>query len=47
MAESGARRVAVEAGFVAHATWERMAASTPKVELVPVEGWVEGPITAR
>jgi Xaa-Pro aminopeptidase len=41
MAESGARRVAVEAGFVAHATWERMAASTPKVELVPVEGWVE------
>ena len=41
MAESGARRVAVESGFVAHATWERMAAATPKVELVPVEGWVE------
>jgi Xaa-Pro aminopeptidase len=41
MAESGAKRVAVEAGFVAHATWERMAASTPRVELVPVEGWVE------
>jgi Xaa-Pro aminopeptidase len=37
----GARRVAVEAGFVAHATWERLAAAAPDVELVPVEGWVE------
>jgi Xaa-Pro aminopeptidase len=37
----GARRVGVEAGFVPHATWERMAAAAPDVELVPVEGWVE------
>jgi Xaa-Pro aminopeptidase len=37
----GARRVAVEAGFVSHATWQRLAAAAPGVELVPVEGWVE------
>jgi Xaa-Pro aminopeptidase len=37
----GARRVAVEAGFVSHALWERLAAAAPDVELVPVEGWVE------
>jgi len=37
----GARRVGVEAGFVAHAVWERLAAAAPDVELVPVEGWVE------
>lgn len=37
----GARRVAVEAGFVSHATWQRMAEAAPHVELVPVEGWVE------
>jgi Xaa-Pro aminopeptidase len=37
----GARRVAVEGSFVAHATWERLAAAAPDVELVPVEGWVE------
>jgi Xaa-Pro aminopeptidase len=37
----GARRVAVEAGFVSHAAWERLAAAAPGVELVPVEGWVE------
>ena len=41
MAQAGAKRVAVEAGFVAHATWERMVAAAPNVELVPVEGWVE------
>jgi len=41
MASFGARRVAVEAGFVAHATWRRLAAAAPDVELVPVEGWVE------
>ncbi len=41
MAESGARRVAIEAGFVPYATWERMVAATPDVELVPAEGWVE------
>jgi Xaa-Pro aminopeptidase len=37
----GARRVGVEAGFVPHATWERLAAAAPDVELVPIEGWVE------
>jgi len=38
---AGARRVAVEAGFVSQATWSRLAAAAPDVELVPVEGWVE------
>jgi Xaa-Pro aminopeptidase len=37
----GARRVGVEAGFVAHAAWTRLQAAAPDVELVPVEGWVE------
>lgn len=41
VASVGARRVAVEAGFVSHAVWERLAAAVPQVELVPVEGWVE------
>ena len=34
-------RVAVEAGFVSHATWQRLAAASPNVELLAVEGWVE------
>jgi Xaa-Pro aminopeptidase/Xaa-Pro dipeptidase len=37
----GARRVGVEAGFVSHAAWERLAAADPGVELVPIEGWIE------
>jgi Xaa-Pro aminopeptidase len=37
----GARRIGVEAGFVPHATWQKLAAAAPDVELVPVEGWVE------
>jgi Xaa-Pro aminopeptidase len=37
----GARHVAVEAGFVPYATWGRLAAAAPDVELVPVEGWIE------
>jgi Xaa-Pro aminopeptidase len=37
----GARRVGIEAGFVSHALWEKLAAAEPSVELVPVEGWVE------
>lgn len=41
VASIGARRIAVEAGFVPHATWGRLAAAAPDVELVPVEGWVE------
>jgi len=40
-ASIGARRVAVEAGFVSRAAWERLAAAAPDVELVPVEGWIE------
>ena len=35
------RRLAVEAGFVSHATWMRLASATPDVELVPAEGWIE------
>lgn len=34
-------RVAVEAGFVSQATWRRMAAAAPGVELVAAENWVE------
>ena len=41
LAEAGARRVAVEAGFVPHATWDRLAAAAPDAELVPAEGWIE------
>ncbi len=41
VASIGARRVAMEAGFVSQATWARLAAAAPEVELVPVEGWVE------
>lgn len=41
LASLGARRVAVEAGFVSHAAWQRLAAAAPQVELVPVEGWME------
>ena len=37
----GARRVAVESAFVSRATWERLAAAAPDVELVPIEGWLE------
>jgi Xaa-Pro aminopeptidase len=40
-ASIGARRIAVEAGFVSHALWERLAGATPDIELVPVEGWIE------
>jgi Xaa-Pro aminopeptidase len=38
----GARRVAVEATAVSHALWLRLAAAAPDVELVPVDGWIEG-----
>jgi Xaa-Pro aminopeptidase len=41
VASVGARRVAVEAGFVPYALWSRLAASAPDIELVPVEGWIE------
>ena len=35
------KRVGVEAGFVSHAMWTRLAGAGPDLELVPVEGWVE------
>jgi Xaa-Pro aminopeptidase len=38
----GAGRVAIEAGFVSHAVWRRLEEAAPDVELVPVEGWLEG-----
>ncbi|MEO8571211.1 MAG: Xaa-Pro peptidase family protein [Chloroflexota bacterium] len=41
MASAGVRRIAVEAGFVPHAVWTRVAEAAPGVELVPIEGWVE------
>ena len=41
VAAVGATRVAVEAGFVAHALWRKLEAAAPDVELVPVEGWLE------
>jgi Xaa-Pro aminopeptidase/Xaa-Pro dipeptidase len=37
----GARRVALEGGFVSHALWRRLEAAAPDVEHVSVEGWVE------
>lgn len=37
----GTRRIAVEAGFVSQALWQRLAAAAPETELVPVEGWLE------
>ncbi len=41
VASVGAKRVAVEAGFVSHALWRRLEEAAPDVELVPVEGWIE------
>jgi len=38
---AGLRRVSIEAAFVSHATFERLGAAAPDVELVPVEGWLE------
>lgn len=40
-ASVGARRIAVEAGFVSQAAWARLAEAAPGTELVPVEGWLE------
>ena len=41
LASAGARRVAAEARFVSHTTWSDLVTAAPKVELVPVNGWVE------
>ena len=40
-AAAGLRRVAVEAGAISHALWNRLAAAAPDVELVAAEGWLE------
>jgi Xaa-Pro aminopeptidase len=37
----GAKRVAVESGFVSHRQWMELQNAAPDVELVPVTGWVE------
>jgi Xaa-Pro aminopeptidase len=41
VASIGAKRLGVEAGFVPHATWTKLAEAAPGVELIPIEGWVE------
>jgi Xaa-Pro aminopeptidase len=41
VAGAGVRRVAIEAMTIPHLTWERLQAAAPRVELVPIEGWVE------
>ena len=40
-ASIGARRIGVEAAFMPYATWQKLAAAAPDVELVPIEGWIE------
>jgi Xaa-Pro aminopeptidase len=40
-ADGGVRRIAVEAGFLSHGEWLRLAAATPALELLPVEGLIE------
>jgi len=35
------RRIGVEAAFLSHAEWLRLARATPDIELVPLEGYVE------
>jgi Xaa-Pro aminopeptidase len=41
VASLGARRIGVEATFIPHALWLKLAAAAPDVELVPIEGWIE------
>jgi Xaa-Pro aminopeptidase len=41
VASIGARRIGIEAGYVSHALWGRLADAAPDIELVAVEGWVE------
>ena len=47
LAALGARRVAIEAGLVSHALWETLAQAAAGVELVAVEGWVEGDLATK
>jgi Xaa-Pro aminopeptidase len=35
------RRIAVEAAWVSHASWQRLVDAAPDVELVPADGWIE------
>jgi Xaa-Pro aminopeptidase len=42
VAAAGVRRVAIEAATIPHLTWEGLLKAAPDVELVAVEGWVEG-----
>jgi Xaa-Pro aminopeptidase len=37
----GARRVAVESGFVSHQLWGQLHAAVPSIELVDAAGWLE------
>ncbi len=41
MKSVGAKKVAVEAGFVSRQLWQQLAAAAPDVELVEAGGWVE------
>ena len=41
VASVGARRVGAEAALMPFATWRRLEAALPGVELVPIEGWLE------
>ena len=38
---AGVTRVAIEAMTIPHLQWERLHEAAPKVELIPIEGWVE------
>ena len=37
----GARRVAIESGFLSHQLWGQLAAAEPSIELVDAAGWLE------
>jgi Xaa-Pro aminopeptidase len=41
VASLGARKVGVESSVISKATWDRLAAAAPDVELVPIDGWIE------
>ena len=43
----GAKRVAVEAGFVSHQLWGELHDAAPEIELVPVSGWIEADRTVK
>ena len=47
MKSVGAKRVAIEAGFVSHQVWQQLAAAAPDVELVEAGSWVEAQRTVK